>query len=146
MAIDQSIVSLNNGVRLILIIVALSMVFMCCLGYIFYINNLQSIILRIYYGFFGVILFLGEIKLGPILRCFPFLNNYFGKGFFVLFIGLLMLTEKLNFQLILSIILIVTSFALMILGVVLFYNKRQQLLGQKAQNSQPNTQNPPVFT
>ena len=45
----------------------------------------QSLVLSIYISIFGVLLLLCEF--GKCIKYFGFLHNYFGRGFFILFIG-----------------------------------------------------------
>ena len=51
--------------------------------------NPQMLIISVYIVGFGVLLVAAELKFKEMLKNFQFLENYFGKGLFCIFVGAL---------------------------------------------------------
>lgn len=54
--------------------------------------SIQHLILAIYVIFFAIKIILCEIHLRPVLYMFPYMRSYIGKGLFLVFVGLVMIS------------------------------------------------------
>lgn len=53
--------------------------------------SIQGLILRIYLFFFALKIFFCELGFKFMLGLFPYMGTFFGKGFFLIFVGVLMI-------------------------------------------------------
>ena len=53
--------------------------------------SIQGLVLRIYLFFFAIKIFFCEIGANFMLSLFPYMRTFFGKGFFLIFVGVLMI-------------------------------------------------------
>lgn len=70
--------------------------------------SLQQFVLRIYLFLFAIKIFICELRCAPFLRLFPYMDNFVGKGLFLIFVGVLMvsITNAFDLSRIIGIVLV----------------------------------------
>ena len=84
-------------------------------------EDINHVILQIYYFVFAMLLILSECGFKASTRMFGFLGNLFGKGLFVILIGMSMFASKFDFKSIIAVVLIVCG----AIYLVLFFIPRR---------------------
>ena len=69
-------------------------------------TQINYLILQIYYFLFAILILLGEFNIKSTLKMFGFLGNVFGKGLFLILIGISMFAETFTFKMIVAIVLL----------------------------------------
>jgi hypothetical protein len=81
-------------------------------------GQINYIVLQCYYFLFAALLVLAEFNIKSTLTKFSFLGNLFGKGVFVLLIGLSMLADTFSLKSIVAIILMIFGAAFIALWII----------------------------
>jgi COPI associated protein len=84
-------------------------------------GEINYVVLQIYYFVFALLLLLGECGFKATTRMFGFLGNLFGKGLFVILIGMSMFIGKFDFRSIIAVVLIICG----TIYLVLFFIPRR---------------------
>jgi multidrug transporter EmrE-like cation transporter len=78
-------------------------------------EGINLVILQIYYFVFAMMMILCECGFKASTRMFGFLGNLFGKGMFVILVGMSMFTQEFSFKSVIAIALIVCGAIYLIL-------------------------------
>lgn len=70
-------------------------------------TQINYLILQIYYFLFAGLILLGEFNVKSTLQMFGFLGNLFGKGLFIVLLGISMFAEAFTLKMIVAILLVV---------------------------------------
>ena len=100
--------------------------------------SLQKFVVRIYIFFFAAKLLLCEIGCSFVTDLFPYMNGYFGKGFFLIFVGVLMVSFSNTFDLsrLIGLVLGVCGVGFMVLKMMGYENgKKIERKKMKKKNS-----------
>lgn len=81
-------------------------------------TQINYVILQCYYFLFAGLIVLGEFNIKSTLNMFGFLGNLFGKGVFILLIGLSMLADEFSLKSIIAILLMVFGAAFVVLWII----------------------------
>lgn len=107
------------------------MIAFAILNFSFLGKPINQIIMIFYYLLFAGLLLFSELGFERVLRMFGFLGNLFGKGVFVLLIGISMFGGGFTLKTIIAIVLMICG----VLYMLLFFLPNKLLRGA----SQPNT-------
>jgi COPI associated protein len=81
-------------------------------------GQINYVVLQCYYFLFAALLILAEFNVKSTLIMFGFLGNLFGKGVFVLLIGISMLAGEFSIKSIVAIILMVFGAGFIVLWII----------------------------
>lgn len=90
--------------------------------------SLQQFVLRIYVFLFAIKILVCELRCGPFLDLFPYMDGYFGKGLFLNFVGVLMISisDTLDLSRLIGIILLICGFGFVILKLMGYENGKKE--------------------
>lgn len=114
-------VHLKDRVMLILNLIAISMIIVCIVYRFVYVGkkeekNIFFMILTIFLALFIIILTLAEFQVRIVRKYFNFLDGKVGRGFFIFFIGLLILAKTNAIEIIFSIFILLIALLNILVG------------------------------
>ena len=117
----------NDKLMTVMNLIACAMIIICgVMRFVYFVKkdkdekkakiNIFDIILSIYIIIFVIILVLAEFRVQRIRKYFNFLDRKMGRGWFILFIGLLILEKVTALEIILGIFILLIAIINMIVG------------------------------
>lgn len=81
-------------------------------------DKINLIVLKAYYILFAILIILCELGLTSILNLFGFMGNLYGKGVFVIFVGISMFKKEFELKTIIAIVFMLCGVGFIIMGCI----------------------------